>query len=143
MIRLAPALLLLLLCACEEQATAPLLASDIVITEAIPGQTMSAGFMTLRNNSNETIGITAITSSEFNAVAIHESSIEDGIARMRPLETLTIAAKSSIVLKPGGIHLMLMRPKSSDKSSNDVSLSFYNGETLILNVATQISREGQ
>ncbi len=95
MIRLAPALLLLL-SACGEQATAPLLISDIVITEAIPGQTMSAGFMTLSNSSNEAIEISAVTSREFNSVAIHESSIEDGIARMRPIETLIIAAKSSV-----------------------------------------------
>jgi copper(I)-binding protein len=139
MIRLAPALLLLL-SACDEQATAPLVISDIVITEAIPGQTMSAGFMTLRNNSNETIEVTAVTSREFNAVAIHESSIEDGIARMRPLETLTVAAKSSIALQPGGIHLMLMRPTATDKGNDEVSLSFYGGETLLLNVSTQISR---
>ncbi len=140
--RLAP-LLLLLLCACEEQATAPLLADNIVITEAIPGQTMSAGFMTLRNNSNEAIEIDAVRSTEFAAVAIHESSIENGIARMRPLKTLTIAAKSHIALQRGGIHLMLMQPKGSGQSGDDISLSFYSGETLLLELTTQFSRGNQ
>ena len=142
MIRLAPALLLLL-SACEKQTTAPLLISDIIITDAVSGQPMSAGFMTLRNNSNETIEVTAVTSRQFNTVAIHESSIDDGITRMRRLETLTIAPKSSVALQPGGIHLMLMRPTTADKGNDEVSLSFYRGETLILNVSTQISRRTQ
>ena len=142
MIRLAPALLLLL-SACEKQTTAPLLISDIIITDAVSGQPMSAGFMTLRNNSNETIEVTAVTSRQFNTVAIPESSIDDGIARMRRLETLTIAPKSSVALQPGGIHLMLMRPTTADKGNDEVSLSFYRGETLILNVSTQISRRTQ
>ena len=142
MIRLAPALLLLL-SACEKQGTAPLLISDIIITDAVPGQPMSAGFMTLRNNSNETIEVTSVTSRQFNTVAIHESSIDDGIARMRRLKTLTIAPKSSVALQPGGIHLMLMRPTATDKGNDEVSLSFYRGETLLLNVSTQISRGTQ
>jgi hypothetical protein len=38
---------------------------------------------------------------------------------------------------------MLMRPTTADKGNDEVSLSFYRGETLILNVSTQISRRTQ
>lgn len=88
---------------------APLVASDVEITRPMPGRSMSAGFLVLQNNTETEIRITAVTSPQFGAVEIHETTIEDGISRMRELGALVIPAKGSVTLERGGKHLMLMR----------------------------------
>jgi len=127
----------LLLAACGGEARAPLVASDIVITEPMPGNHMSAGYLSFTNNTSDAINITHVVSPEFDAVEMHESLVEDGIAKMRRIEELVIPAKSSVSLQRGGKHLMLMRPTGAPDS---VSLSFYNGDTLLLNVNAPVSR---
>ena len=99
----------LLVAACG-QPQPPLVASDVDITRPMPGMAMSAGFLVLTNNTDEPIRITAVTSPQFAAVEIHETSIEDGIARMRELDALVVPPRGNVTLERGGKHLMLMRP---------------------------------
>jgi len=127
----------LFLAACGGEAKAPLVASDIVITEPVPGRHMSAGYISLTNNTSDAINITHVMSPEFDAVEMHESLVENGIAKMRRIEVLTIPANSSVSLQRGGKHLMLMRPTGALET---VSLSFHSGDTLLLNVSAPVSR---
>ena len=126
----------LLLSACGGGVKPPLVATDIVITQAMPGRHMSAGYLSFTNNTSDAISITQVVSPEFEVVEIHESLLEDGVAKMRRIEALTIPANSSVSLQRGGKHLMLMRPTGALAT---VSLSFYSGDTLLLNVNTAIS----
>lgn len=135
--RIVALIVCLFLSACGGEAEAPLVASDIVITEPMPGRHMSAGYISFTNNTSDAINITHVVSPEFEAVELHESLVEDGIAKMRRIETLTIPANSSVSLQRGGKHLMLMRPTSA---LDTVSLSFYSGDTLLLNVKAPVSR---
>jgi len=127
----------LFLSACGGEAKAPLVASDILITEPLPGRHMSAGYISFTNNTSDAINITHVMSPEFGAVELHESLVEDGIAKMRRIEELTIPPNSSVSLQPGGKHLMLLRPTGA---LDTVSLSFYSGDSLLLNVKAPVSR---
>ena len=98
---------------------------------------MSAGYVSFANNTDEAMSISHVTSPEFEAVEIHESLLEDGVAKMRRIEELTIPANSSVSLQRGGKHLMLMRPSGAPES---VSLSFYSGDTLLLSLEAPITR---
>jgi copper(I)-binding protein len=92
---------------------------------------MTAGYLTLSNNSAQAITITHVTSNEYASVEMHESVIEDGVARMYPLRDLTLPAGKSVTFEPGGKHLMLMRPGDD----NDfVTLEFYAGESAVLTI---------
>ncbi len=119
--------------ACSKQP--PLVASDVVINEALPGQMMTAGYLTLRNNSDAAIRISSVSSPEFGAVEMHETQISDGIARMRAVDELVVAPQSSVKFERGGLHLMLMRP-SGDRN---VSLNFYQGDALLLSITTPVT----
>ncbi len=123
--------LLLLIAACSQETPAPLVASDIVITRPLPGMTMSAGYLSLSNNSDETIRITRITSAQFESVQLHETTIENGVSRMRAIAALEIPAGETLTLQRGGKHLMLMRPTMS---SETVSLRFLDGDNPLLTV---------
>lgn len=98
---------------------------------------MSAGYLSFTNNSKDVISISHVVSPEFEDVEIHESLLEDGVAKMRRIEELSIPARSSVSLQPGGKHLMLMRPTGA---LDTVSLSFYSGDTLLLSVEVPLTQ---
>ncbi len=134
---LIAATLLLALAACETESLPPLVAADVIVTEPVPGHRMSAAYLSLSNNSRNAIRINRVSSPNFGAVELHESSVEDGVAKMRPVEELVIAPNSKVALQPGGLHLMLMRPNAD---IDEVSLNFYQDTTLLLSVDTKITR---
>jgi hypothetical protein len=127
-------LLLVLVGACGADTRPALVASDVTITQPMPGMAMSAGYLTLTNNSAETITITRVNSPQYASVELHESVVDDGVARMRRLEKIEIPAGKNTVLAPGGKHLMLMRP--TDVAADAVSLQFYDGAKLLLTVTS-------
>jgi len=44
---------------------------------------------------------------------IHDTTFEDGLASMNHLDKLVIPAGQLVELKPLGLHMMLMQPKTS------------------------------
>lgn len=128
--RLLP-LLLVLMVACTSEPQPPLVASDVVVTRPMPGMKMSAAYLSLANNSDRAIRISRVASAQYESVQLHETRVEDGVARMRAIPVLEIAAGETVTLERGGKHLMLMRPTGS---SDTVSLQFLDGDDLLLTV---------
>lgn len=128
--RIAAVVLAVLMAACGAPES-PVVVSDVDITKPMPGRHMSAGFFIISNNTKEPIRITHIESPQFASVEIHETTIEDGIARMRELEELLVPAGGNVTLERGGKHLMLMRPQELEKS---VTLHFFSEEIPVLTV---------
>lgn len=131
MMRAATLVLLLALFGCAEESGPPLVASDIEITRPMAGMDMSAGYLTLKNNTGTAIVVTQVQSPQFARVEIHETTIEDGISKMRALDSLTVPANGAARLERGGKHLMLMQARDLKDS---VTLQLMSGETLLLSV---------
>ncbi len=112
---------------------APLVANDVVVAKPLPGTTMSAGYLTLTNNTTQAITITRVSSPEFASVKMHESVLEDGMARMYALGEVTILPGRTIEFARGGKHLMLMHPLDNIES---MTLEFYAGKAMLLSVNT-------
>jgi len=123
-----------LLTACSVEK-APLVATDIAIAKPLPGMQMTAAYLTLTNNTTQAIRITHVVSPNFESVEIHESVLEDGMARMYSLEDVTILAGASIRFEPGAKHLMLLRPTGAIDS---VVLEFHASEAVVLTVSVAL-----
>ena len=123
-------LLAVLLAACGAPEP-PLVVSELEITKPMPGRQMSAGYLVLTNNTDEPLRITSVESPQFGRVEVHETTIEDGVSRMRELAELIVPAHGSVRLQRGGKHLMLMRPADLD---DGVALQFFSGDTPVLSV---------
>lgn len=91
-------------------AETPLQIESAQIRMAPPGAPASAYF-TLSNISDHPVTITRIDADWAGMIMIHESRVENGMAKMRELKTLSIPAHGHVTLQPGGIHIMLMEPK--------------------------------
>ena len=129
----------LLLAACSVPQL-PLVAANVEITEPLPGRPMSAGFLVLHNNTDEAIRITGASSPQFGSVEIHETTIEDGIARMRRLDALHIPAQGSVTLERGGKHLMLMRARDLGDS---VTLHLLSDGAPVLTIEYRFGQESR
>jgi periplasmic copper chaperone A len=75
-----------------------------------PGAKMLAGYVRLVNSGDTELRIVEARSTAFEAVEIHRTLEEDGVARMRPVSFVVIPPGQSVTMEPGGLHLMLMRP---------------------------------
>ncbi|WP_340569047.1 copper chaperone PCu(A)C [Stenotrophomonas sp. G106K1] len=73
-----------------------------------PKMAMTAGYAVIRNGCASAVVITGARSATFGDVSLHETTIVDGVSRMREVRRLPLAPGARAVLKPGGLHLMLM-----------------------------------
>lgn len=83
-----------------------------------------AGFATLSNDCGAATTIVAGSSAAFDDVSIHETRFEDGMAKMRAIPKLAVPAGGSTTLKPGGLHLMLMKPKTAPAAGDVIRIDF-------------------
>jgi copper(I)-binding protein len=69
----------------------------------------------------------------------HETTIDNGIARMRPLNALTLAPEQVMEFKPGGAHIMLMGLKQPLKQGDSfpLTLTFEKAGTVQTTVAVE------
>lgn len=89
-----------------------------------PSMPMMAGFARIRNACDMPVAVVSAHSARFDAVELHETRIVDGVSRMRPVERLEIAAAGEAVMAPGGLHLMLMRPRTPLAAGDQVEIGF-------------------
>jgi len=72
-----------------------------------PGARTAAGYLAIRNTGAEPDRLVAAASPRAERVELHEMTIADGVARMRPLpDGVAVAPGDAVVLEPGGMHLM-------------------------------------
>lgn len=128
-----PAVLAVALAACDAGPRTPIVADNVDILAPVPGTTTAVAYLDITNDSGVAVTITRVASPQFESVAMHETTIEDGVARMRPVERLEIADGETLRLEPGGLHLMLMRPRAD---SDEVTLDFHSDDLLLLSVST-------
>ena len=70
-----------------------------------PGQEVGAAYMTFLSSQDTTL--ISVESDITNAIEIHSMSVENGVMKMRMLDTLELQAGKPYKLEPGGFHLML------------------------------------
>jgi copper(I)-binding protein len=85
---------------------------------------MMAGFGRIVNPCPMPAKIVSARSPSFGSIELHETRLVDGISRMRPVPELRLAPDGSAVLKPGGMHLMLMRPSAELKPGSRIVVEF-------------------
>ena len=135
--RLAATLAAMVLVAgCGGDDGPPIVASDVVVTAPGAGMPMAAGYLRIGNRSGSDIRITRVSSPDYGAVEMHETVIEDGVARMRAIPALEIADGETVVFERGGRHLMLMQP---DGEPRTITLNFYSGDVLLLTVSAEFT----
>lgn len=111
---------------------------DSWIRSAPPNAKVLAAYMYIMNESAEPRSLTAVSSSSFEKVEMHRTELHDGMMRMVNQKQLHIPAGESLLLEPGGYHLMLIKPKSVPKAGDKVKLQLYFDNGMILQVKAPV-----
>ena len=97
---------------------------------SIPNMPNSAAFFVIKNNSDKDIAITSANSDIAEKNELHTHIKENKMMKMMKIEKLVVPAKSSLELKSGGDHVMLMGLKKELKVGDEINLelSFSDGD---------------
>lgn len=96
--------------------------SNAWIPEAPPVAKVMAGYLRVKNNSDNEIILQSISAKDFERVEMHKTITQDGVARMIKQTSIKIPAKGNVSFQRGGLHLMLMGPKRKLKRGDTVNL---------------------
>ncbi|QQF52333.1 copper chaperone PCu(A)C [Campylobacter fetus] len=73
-----------------------------------PNAKTSAAFMIIKNNTNKDVSLVSGNSNASKVFEIHTHLNENGMKKMVRIPKIDIPANSSVELKPGGLHIMLI-----------------------------------
>ena len=86
---------------------------------------MSAVYGTLTNNSSQDVVLVGGATDIAGVVEVHEMAMIGGEMKMQEIDGgLTIPAGKSVVLEPGGNHLMLMMLTDDLEAGEEISVTF-------------------
>lgn len=123
-----------LVVSCQREAGPALAILDVQILAPLPGSNAAVAYFSLVNNGDTRIIVERVSSPQFQSVEIHETTIDDGIARMAKLEQTAIDPGRPVEFRSGGKHLMLMQARDSTAPGTTVTLEFHyatDGMTVI------------
>ena len=88
-----------------------------------PQATTLAGYATLVNTGKAERRVVAAQSTLADRVMLHATQMHGGMAMMRDMPEIRVPAGSKVELAPGGMHLMLMGPKSALRAGDHVTIT--------------------
>jgi len=128
---------------------APSIAGDTVLgglmvhqpwARASIGQSKAgAAYLTVMNSGSESDKLIAAEGTVAKKVELHGHQMDDGVMKMRPVEAIEVAPGEPTVLKPGGLHVMLMGLKAPlvEGESFHLTLVFEKAGRIEVEVAIQ------
>lgn len=91
------------------------------VRTTVPGQAVAGAYMEI--TTRETARLIAVRSPISPNVEIHWMQMNGDIMRMRAVRTLDLPKNSTVSLKPGSYHLMLMRLKKPINAGDKIPLT--------------------
>ena len=90
------------------------------------GATVAGAYLEIKADPGAGDTLLGARSPAAGTVELHDHIHDNGVMRMRQIETMPIAGGASLALKPGGKHLMLMALKAPLKEADviDITLRF-------------------
>jgi len=95
-----------------------------------------AVYLSISNHGTAPDRLLAVRTPMAEKAELHESKMENGVMKMRPLGPITIGPSQSAVLKPGADHVMLMGLKQPLKQGETfpLTLTFEKAGDIQVNV---------
>jgi periplasmic copper chaperone A len=105
-----------------------------------PSQTVGGVFLTLTDNGADDALVSA-SSPVAAAVELHETVNDNGVMKMKPVESLKLAHGQSVALQPGQYHLMAMGLTRQLKPGDmfPLTLNFAHAAPMTVNVVVQMA----
>lgn len=92
-------------------SAAPVAATDAWCRPAAAGAPSAACYLTLTAKAEDSL--VGVESPAAERVETHQMDMAGGIMRMKKVAAVSLPAGKPVALQPGGLHLMLIRPKAA------------------------------
>lgn len=104
---------------------------DPYVRLAPPNAPATGAFMVIRNTGDKDVKVIKADNPVSKVTELHTHLNEGGVMKMRPVAVIDVKAKGEAVLKPGGLHVMLIDLKAPMKEGDTVplTLTFDDGST--------------
>ncbi len=104
--------------------------SEIIIKDpwirAVPPSSKNTAlFMTIVNKSDKQDTLISVKTDIAKMVMIHKTVEENGIMKMKHVDSLPIPPHSEVKLKPGGLHIMIMGLKRPIKEGEKIKINLF------------------
>jgi len=100
-----------------------------MVRAAAPGMTVSGAYMTVRNTDGTDHELVSAHSDVAENVELHTHAMEDGMMKMRRVDSVPLPANSEVAFEPGGLHIMLigLARELNEGDSVEMVLEFEDG----------------
>ena len=104
---------------------------DPYVRLAPPNAPATGAFMVIKNNGDQDVKVLKADNPASRVTELHTHLNEGGVMKMRPVPAIDIKAKGEAVLKPGGLHVMLIDLKAPMKEGDmvPITLTFDDGSS--------------
>ena len=73
-----------------------------------PGVPVSGAYMTLSTTDGADHVLAAVHSDVAKSVELHNHVMDDGMMKMRKMDSVALPANTTVIFEPGGLHIMLI-----------------------------------
>ena len=97
--------------------------SDAYIRQAPPGAMATGAFMVIRNAGPGEVRVVKAANPASRVTELHTHLNEGGVMKMRQVKDIPVPPGGEAVLKPGGLHVMLIDMKTTLKEGDTVPIT--------------------
>lgn len=94
------------------------------VRATIPGTSISAAYMTIKNEHDHDIELVKVFGKISNKIELHEHSMANGMMKMRQVPSIVIPAHGEVKLQPYGYHVMLFNLLKPLVAGEEITLTF-------------------
>jgi periplasmic copper chaperone A len=98
----------------------------------------SAAYLVLRGEGHP-MTLLNVTSAEAYRIELHESIRENDIVSMRAVERLEIPADGEVVMRPGGLHLMIFGISETARAAQSLPLTLNFADGMRVTIETSVA----
>jgi periplasmic copper chaperone A len=111
-------------------AAAEIVVSEVWARETVPGTSSSALFATLANTTRKPTQLVAVQVAGVGKAELHTHTQDGGMMRMRRVQNVAIGSRATVMLAPGGYHVMLFQLDNPLRAGSTlpVTFTFSNGD---------------
>ena len=104
---------------------------DPYVRLAPPNAPATGAFMVIKNNGEQDTKVIKAANPASKITELHTHLNEGGVMKMRPVAAIEVKAKGEAVLKPGGLHVMLIDLKApmAEGDMVPITLTFDDGSS--------------
>jgi copper(I)-binding protein len=92
----------------------------------------TGAFAVVTNTGATAVSLTGVSvpADVAESAGLHETVMKDGAMAMQPVSSIPVPAGGTVELKPGGFHIMLMKPKVTLGQMVAMTLTFSDGTSV-------------